>query len=449
MIELKPGVELWKHQKLAVEWLVEKRQALLAAKMRTGKTLAALAACSELGVSRILVVTTKRGVQVWADEIEKFTNASYVQLDGDESVASKAQKIWGKENIVILNYDILWREPIHAAILIDSFEAVIMDESHRIKATNSKVSKAAAKLSQKIPIRFALTGTPMPNGPMDIFGQARFINKNSFGTGMLNSFNRFRARYAELLPIGGVQGVYKIIGYKNMDEFNNFMNQFTMQISDDVLDMPDQVFTDVPVILPKKVWEMYKTLNKESLVELESGPLTVDNTLVKTTRLAQIAGGFLAGQFVHDEKIKIVEELIESMPNEPFIIFCRFTDEINALYNRLSIKNGYKVARLTGKHNTLADFQNLNANIILVQINAGAEAISLVQSGYVINYSVGYSLGVFEQAMARPRGAGQTRDRIFYYNLIAKGTIDEAIYKAIKTKGNIRDAIFEQIRSIE
>ena len=96
---------------------------------------------------------------------------------------------------------------------------------------------------------------------------------------------------------------------------------------------------------------------------------------------------------------------------------------------------------LSGRENNLEAWQQGGADILGVQIQAGGVGISLVRARYCIYYSVGFSLGDYEQSLARVHRPGQNQS-VIYYHLVAGGTVDEKVYDALQKRRKVIDEIF-------
>lgn len=443
-------VNLWQHQLAMVQYMNERDYGLIAAGMRTGKTLTALTYIDQQNFNLSLVVTTGKGIKVWQDEISKYFPSFQTVVLASGSSTIKARQISAivnpEKTIILVNYESVWRNQIFMALVKSGLVCIILDESHKIKAHNSMVSKGLHKLGRIAKKRFCMTGTPLPNSPLDIFGQARFLNEELFtieGKRLLRSFNAFKDRYTIQQPYGTIKIVR---GYKNIKELHEIMDTFTFRVeSAAVLDLPDAVHINKYVELSDKARNIYDELNHEMFVELETGILTADNALVKALRLQQITGGFADHTQIDISKIEVLNDIINSLePDEPLVIFSRFTDEISAMQGSL-----FSTSVLSGIYNELEDWKQGKTRILIVQIRTGSEAINLSRANKVVFYSNDYSAGVYEQALARVAGHDQIADKVTYYHLISANTIDEAIQDALLNKKKIKDSIMKNIRSYD
>jgi SNF2 family DNA or RNA helicase len=441
---------LWDHQKAIVSYMRDHSYGLIAASPRTGKTLSTFAYIDETGY-RTLILTTKKGLQVWQNEFNEFVRQQTIVVLGEKSSSANAKKLSNNPDarIVVVNYESFWRGAILSLLIHRGFDAIIADEGHYLKSNNSKVSKHAYILGKGIPHRFILTGTPLPNSPMDLFGQARFLDDKLFmfdGVKYLKAFYKFRARYANLYSVA--PNVFAIASYKNLAELNQVMASFTYRVdSTEVFDLPEAMHTKQYVTLSEKAMDTYNSFADELILDIDKSIITADNVLVKATKLQQIAGGFVFDdehdiKHVHDDKIQAVKNILADI-KEPVVIFARYSAEVYNLWVHLT--QDYSVGILDGKHNELANWQNGEKDILIVQIDTGSEAISLVRAAHVIYYSVTYSLGKFEQSMMRVSGPKQKASKLFYYYIIAAHTIDEDIYDALQSKTDVKNKVMKSL----
>jgi SNF2 family DNA or RNA helicase len=110
---------------------------------------------------------------------------------------------------------------------------------------------------------------------------------------------------------------------------------------------------------------------------------------------------------------------------------------------RVSEMMGRSYFELSGESKELTQWQDDDTGSVLgVQIQSGSLGVSMVRSRYAVFYSLGFSLGDYQQALARPHRPGQTRP-VTYYHLVADGTVDQKVYKALQAKKNVIEAILE------
>jgi SNF2 family DNA or RNA helicase len=431
-------LELWPHQREAVSTALAKRRVLWDMGMGTGKTRAALAVFLESGAKLALVIAPRAVCRVWSHQAGE--DVAMVLDTG--SVASKLERARAdaqRPRVWVINYESAWREPMAGWLLKQPFDLLILDEAHKLKSPGGKASRFCARLSARIPRVLALTGTPLPQGPMDAYGLYRAIDPQVFGT----NFLRFRNQYAVM---GGYEN-RQIIGYKNTEDFAIKFDSRRYAASRDVLTLPPAVHAEIPLTLPPGVMRTYRRLEVDLIAEVGAGVVTAANALVKLLRLQQITSGFLQDDggniaTLHDAKAEALAEILDGLPaDEPLVVFARFHRDLDAIARVAP----HGCLELSGRRNQLADWQACKAPVLAVQIGAGAEGVDLTRSCRAVFWSLGFSLAQYEQALARTHRPGQDRT-CFYHHLIVSGSVDEKVYRALRDKRNVIEYVLSHLK---
>lgn len=445
--------EAWKHQKDALEYTISHPQSLLAMGMGTGKSRVIVDLIDKLQAKRTLIVCPKSVLLVWPRQFEIHASQPVaVEILKGPSVAAKTSQCkqmldWASQTdsrlALVVNYDSAWREPLGPVLLKTPWNLVVLDESHRIKAPGSKVSwffKALGKLNVR---KCCLTGTPMPNSPLDIYGQYRFLDSRIFGT----SFALMRNNYAVM---GGFEN-RQVVSFKNKADFHRRYASIAFQVSRDVLDLPAEVHIERPFELSASARKIYRELEEEFISEVDSGIVTVSNALVKLLRLQQITSGWLSDDEgnpnrVDRGKAEVLEDVLEDLePRESVVVFCRFRRDLDAVREIAgSMDPPRKTLELSGRVNELAEWQAGGGDVLAVQIQAGGVGIDLTRARYCVFYSIGFSLGDYEQACARVHRPGQTRS-VSFIHLLALDTVDQKVYDALSRKRSVIEEILSGI----
>lgn len=437
----------WLHQSRAYWFARQLPAAMLAMEMGTGKTKVTVDVISNRDdIQRVLVVCPKSVISVWKKEIQKHSTLEIGVLSlYAESVKAKTEAAkcflgaYPSKKVIIINYESVWREPFNEWALKQDWDLVVLDESHRIKSPGGAASRYCARLGQKARNRMCLTGTPMPHSPLDIYAQYRFLDPGIFGT----SFTKFRDHYAVMGGYGG----YEILGYKNQEEMNQKMFSIGFRASKDILDLPEFVDLERSVQLRKGTREIYNDVEADFYTEVEKNTVTAANALTKLLRLQQITSGFIktdAGEIipVDDGKEKALGDVLEDIPQgEPVVVFCRFQYDLNII-KKVTKDSGRRYAELSGRKNELEKWQSGEVEIIGVQIQAGGVGVDLTRSCYAIYFSLGFSLGDYEQSRARVHRPGQKRS-VKYIHLITQNTVDEKVYEALSERKDVVETILE------
>lgn len=465
-LPIRSKTEAWKHQVKAFWRAFYNPGFMLALDMGTGKSKVAVDLVVNRDDRKVLIVCPKAVIDVWPKQFalhaaEDF-NPLILKLNGGETVelkaglALKAAQESFQQNrplVVIVNYDIVYREPLDEALLEIDFDCVIADESHKIKTPGSKSSMFMARIGRRVKHRLALTGTPMPNSPMEIYAQYRFVDSTVFGPrfkGYVGQDERGRQVYKPGFCDDFVEAFDdygKPIRYKNMRLLNAKIYRIAERVkSTDVLDLPPVEHIEYYFDMSAKARRLYRDLDKKFAAELTEGEgMTVTQKVTALLRFAQLTGGYAKlddGSTVQVDtgKRDLLSDLLDGLePNEPAVVFCRFHEDLETVHEVCS-ELGRKSLELSGRRNELQAWQDGGAPVLAVQIQSGGAGVDCTRAAHVFYYSVGYSNGDYEQSLKRSDRPGQTRP-VRFYHLLANDSVDIDIMKALVAKTNIVGAV--------
>lgn len=442
----------WRHQLQAYWFAFGKRAAMLAMGMGTGKSKVAVDLMVNAEDDRVLICCPRSVLGVWRREIERHARDHFdvLVLDGTQSVKRKAEIAKKhiaratKPCVVVINYESA-RAPAFAnwACTV-TWSRVIADESHRLKGAKAKQSKSMYEIGRRARHRLCLTGTVMPHSPMDVFGQYRFLDSSIFGT----SYHRFRSHYA----ISGHFGCDHIVAYKNQDQMADLMRPVTFEcrMEDTEIELPEACHNERTVELSKDAARVYRELEGEMIADIQYDVITAANALVKLLRLQQITSGFCEtdNEVLHEfgtEKATALEEILEGI-TEPAVVFCRFRRDlatVREIVNRLGLRYG----ELSGEQKDLTSHATMrdDVDVMGVQVQSGGVGVDLTRACYAIYWNHPWSLGEYEQSLARVHRPGQTRP-VVYYHLLTAGTVDEVVFKALAKKKDVVDVVLNYLR---
>jgi hypothetical protein len=81
-----------------------------------------------------------------------------------------------------------------------------------------------------------------------------------------------------------------------------------------------------------------------------------------------------------------------------------------------------------------------------VQIQSGGAGVDFSRAAFCVYYSTGFSLANYLQSVKRLHRPGQTRP-VRYYHLVARGTVDEVVYKSLEAKQGIIESVLCYLKS--
>lgn len=459
---------LWPHQIAAVEFAADRPGTMLAMQMGTGKTLCAIHLMDEVwGTWTALVLCPKAVVPVWGREFAKHTTGRQWVLWPDPANVSRTMKLSVAKRVAelraaraaafqarrpfvaVVNYEAAHQGLMGEALLELRWQVLVLDECHRLKAPGGVTSRFCSRLSDRVPQRLGLTGTPMPHSPLDIYAQMRAIDKRVYGV----SNALFKARYARFGGYGGQE----VIGYKNLDDLHSRMYGITFRVrADEVLSLPEITEITQTCELGADGQRAYNAMANALRVELETGVLTAKNGMVKLLRLSQITGGHVRmddGQLtnIDSAKARLLAEVLADLspfepgePSEPVVVFAHFHTELDTVHS-VAANLGLTSAELSGRRNELAEWQDGKATVLAVQESAGGLGVDMTRARYALYYSHGWSLGDYEQSRARIHRPGQTRP-VTIIHLVASNTVDEVVLRALAHKQKVVDMVIDDLR---
>ncbi len=343
---------------------------------------------------------------------------------------------------IVINYESLWRDPFAQWALKQPWGLIICDESHRIKKPSGKASMFCARLRTKAANRLALTGTPMPHSPLDIYGQFRYLDNRILG----NSYHAFKQHYSVL---GGFQNK-QVVAFRNMEQLEGLMRTITFRVSKDVLDLPPETHVTYHCTLGPDAWRAYQSLERDFVAQVEAGLITAANAMVKLLRLQQITGGSVKtddnryAQVDRSKQNLLADTLEDIGQDEPVVVFCRFHADLDAVH-QAAADMGCSSMELSGRRDELKRWQDGEAQVLAVQISAGGVGVDLTRARYSIYYSLSFSLGEYDQSLSRTHRPGQTRP-VTHIHLVARGTVDEKIIRALEQRAEVIESILKQIK---
>lgn len=440
----------WQHQREAADFALQRKKAMLCVPMGGGKSLSAIIAALESDSRSIVILCPVSVVGVWRREFARHAPGAFTVLCPDGTVAQKAERAAvaigaaearGQRFALVVNYESAWRKPLNAMLVGRVWDLLILEESHRIKAPHGKASKFATELARCCRRRLALTGTPAPHSPLDLFAQARAIDPGVFGW----SFVSFRNRYA----VVDEQFPSKVRRWINREELQQKFRGLAYECKlDGALDVPECTDQTIPVVLGPKARKLYDKLEAELWAEVESGEVTVSNALTRLLRLQQIASGYVPtddGNMIEvdDAKRSALADLIEDVPSDvPVVVFCRFVRDLDAV-EAVAKAAGREYGEVSGRRKDgLSPQAEMMPSIRLlgVQIAAGGVGVDFTAAGIGIYYSMGFSLSDYLQSKARLHRPGQLR-HVTFIHLIAENTVDEKILVAIENRQNLIETV--------
>ena len=422
-------VKLFNHQSEALNVTADKNRVAYYHDMGLGKTFTGGEKLIQLGKSVNLVICQKSKIADWIDHFKSnYANCHVLDLTDPKQfnlLADRSYKIFldHAPEIYVINYELAFRRP-ELAKLTDF--TLLLDESSLIQNEQAKRSKFILKKLKPANV-ILLSGTPTGGKYENLWSQMRLLGWDISKTTYWNTYIDYHFE-----DMGGFP-VRMIDGYKNVDRLKRKMREYGCHFlkTEDVLELPDQIFTTVRVPVSKE----YRKFRKDKVVEVDGVQLVGDNTLTKMLYERQLCGQYSKA------KLEAFRDLVESTEDR-LIVFYNFTSELHAMYSLEGVVDR-PMSLVNGSYKNLGSYEDANNSITFIQYQAGAMGLNLQKANKIIYYSPPLSSELYEQSKKRINRIGQNRT-CYYYNLTVTGSIEERIYKTLAMRKDFTEKLFEE-----
>lgn len=444
-----------KYQEFAYEKMLDLNKCGLFLDMGLGKTVTTLTAIDELmfnrfDISRVLVIAPLRVAQTtWPDEIQKWDHLRHLKIS--KILGSAKQRrlaLYTEADIYIINREnVCWlcNELSSGVGNAWLFDMVVIDELSSFKSAKSARFRALRKLIPRSNRVVGLTGTPSPNGLIDLWAQLYLLDQ---GDRLGKTLTSYRERF--FLP--DKRNAQTIFNYKLKDDSEDIIKSrisdicFSMK-SEDYLDLPARTDITQEVLLNPKEMSVYKEFeaNAYKLFE-ESKEVTAVNAAALTGKLLQYANGamYLENKdyvITHDNKLNALEEIVELSQGQPILCFYSFISDLERIKKRIPF------ARKLDTPEDQSDWNEGKIPLLLAHPASAGHGLNIQTGGSIIVwFGLTWSLELYQQANARLHRQGQT-NKVFIHHLIAKNTVDEDVLMALQNKADIQEAVLAAVKA--
>ena len=456
-------------QQIAVPHLLQTPYAGLFMDPGMGKTLAVIETLDVLREKKLhyraVIVSTLRAAQfVWGVEPgNEFDKWGYkftrVVLTGARKLKQWEAIKRNEFEIIVTNYESLpfiaerWRE------VKDIYRVLVFDESTKVKTPRAQRSKCAAAIAPSAVRHIILTGTPAPQGLIDLFGQAYVMD---MGAALGKYISNYRRTYFEPagMPIY-VPSMKRTIPSDWVPQ-KDAEQRILARLSPSVVHFPDstnnklappQMLT-LEVVLPAKARTIYEREEAQVAVALENGNevITLSSASTALTRLRQIASGGLylhdeatgkrETRHIHNEKSEAIAQLVESLQGKPLLVAYEFQHDLDRLLGVL----GKTTPRIGTRNDAevMAAFNAGHIPVLLAQSSSVAHGVNLQAAcSHIAWHSLTYNLETYLQFNKRVHRLGQFR-QVRIYHVIARETCDVDIFNALMGKHATQASILKE-----
>lgn len=446
----------------ALNWALSHQHCGLILDPGFGKTSVTLAAISELihaqEVHRVIVVAPMRVAQTtWPNEVEKWSDFEHLNVydlcEWDE--ANRTRILRDKSiQIVTINPESLEKIILHPEFKKFGFDMLVVDESTKFKDSQTRRFKKLKPLLHHFKRRIILTGTMVPNGLQDLFGQVYLLDQ---GKRLGEYITHFRQRY-----------MFQIPG----KPFEYFMNPLAaVQIYDRVKDilirkswaerpgeLPELKKSFIEVAYPEKHRSQYRQMESEYIAKVEDQTIIAGNAAVAGIKLRQFANGFAyrtepdvekslaTGKpqflrhvdYIHDEKVQALVELVAEMQGRPLLVAYEFEEDARRILE--AIPSAVDLGKCPNLKAVMYDFNKGTIPVAIGHPASIGHGLNLQEACQTICfYNPIWNLEHYIQFIARVWRRGSPFPYVMVHHIVCAGTRDMKVADALKAKEVVQE----------
>jgi SNF2 family DNA or RNA helicase len=448
--------ELWDHQKISIERARTEPHVALFHEPGLGKTRTAIEILREdfnqhKSIAKTLILCPLSTCKQWKKAFSVYSKIDERKIQALTGPGkTRVRAMANDPKIIITNFESVQIKDFYAELLRWSPEIVIGDESHRLKDSASVRAKKIYPLFHAARRRFILTGTPVLNSLLDIFGQYKALDPTLFGS---NFFN-FRTSYFYDKNKGMPQHLY-FPDWRPLPDASEKIAAVIAKTAvhakkSECLDLPDLVSVIVPVEMSLDQLKTYHQMEKEFVAELKDVTSIAEFAMTKTLRLQQILAGFVSESsdkepawFDGCTRLNALRETLESLGGEQCIIWTNFVPTYAKIADCCE-KLGLSYSLLTGlqsiseKEASIASFNSGKTRVIISNPSAGGTGVDGLQvAKYAVYYTRSFNAADYYQSRDRNhRGGSET-----HFHLTVENSMDEVVCNALLNKQKIGDKL--------
>lgn len=458
------------YQLSAVEFIISHPYCGVFLDLGLGKTVSTLTAINYLmndycEINSVLVIAPKRVAEsVWQEEAEKWEHLQHLRFS--KIIGTQKQRIAAvmetKADIYIISRDnIAWLCALYGGGKLP-FDMVVVDELSSFKSYKSIRFKALRGARPYLKRLVGLTGTPAPNGLIDLWPQIYLMDR---GDRLEKTISRYREKYFRPGQTNG----HVVYSYNLMSDSEQLIHKRIEDIcismkADDYLEMPLRTDNYIKLRMPDDIKKQYDDFEKNKVLDMfkpeqkyleetdkwinEPAEINAVNAAALSNKLLQFANGAIYDENkkvfpIHDIKLDALKEIIEDANGQSVLVAWTYQFDRDRILDYLK---KYKPRELK----TNKDIEDWNAGKIQVMLAHPASAghgLNLQAGGNIIVwFGQTWSLELYQQFNARLYRQGQQKGVVIHH-LIMQGTHDEDVIQAIKAKDRKQNALMDSIKA--
>lgn len=434
------------YQERGVQFIKDVEKSALFLDMGLGKTLTSLTAISDLSdsleINKTLIIAPLRVANTtWHKELKNWEHTNHLTYSictGSEK--ERLQALMRNVDIYIINREnVKWLVEHYKTKW--PFDMVVIDESSSFKSAQSQRWKALRKVMPYVDRMVQLTGTPAPNGLMDLYAQIYLLDT---GARLGRNMTAFKSRFFESDYMG-----YKYTPRPGADnKIYSLIDDVVMTMrAEDYLQLPDRIDLVQSVTLPAKLKDQYDVLEREFIAEIDNTELAVFNAAALANKLLQFSNGAAYTDEhknwveLHNGKIEALKDIVEDNQGENILVAYNYKTDLERL------KKAFPDAVVLDKAGEAVEkWNNGEIKMLFAHPASAGHGLNLQHGGsMIVWFGLNWSLELYQQFNGRLHRQGQTKP-VRIIHLVAQGCIDEKVMKAIEAKAKTQDELLNYLK---
>lgn len=441
------------YQEIAIEKIYDTPKSGLFLDMGLGKTVITLTAAEDLiynrfEVNKVLVIAPLRVAEdTWSRESEKWDHLKHLKISKILGNTTQRRRALATEaDIYIINREnVVWLTNELSQIGNGwDFDMVVIDELSSFKSAKAQRFRALKKYITRSERVVGLTGTPAPNGLIDLWSQIYLLDG---GERLGKTITGYRERY--FTP--GQRNQTTIFNYKPKPEAELTINEKISDIcismrAEDWLEMPERLDNIQSVKLTQKEMQGYEKFERDSYLQFIEGEVTAASAAALTNKLLQYSNGAVYlpdGGYVltSDIKLETLEEIIDVSNGKPILCFYSYKHDLERIQKR------FKFAKKLETSKDIEAWNNGEIQLLLAHPAGAGHGLNLQAGGNIIVwFGLTWSLELYQQANARLYRQGQ-ENAVIIHHLITEGTADEKVLMSLQGKKDVQDDLLNSLKA--
>ena len=397
----------------------------------TGKSYMSIGSYVKSECSKLLIICLAPKVSDFVEDGEAFG----LKITALNKGTKKNRELLSESNNVAISFESSWRLT-ELLKWVDKDTFIIIDESHKVGVSKSKVTKFVMQLSKKAKYTYLCTATPVSNGKLENWYSQLYI---------ANVFRKPKKEFEQLFVIKQMRQIgpmrfMDIVGYQNEYLLKQMIEEASVNYKRDKDYLPQDY------VYKTKKPAYYNKLKKNRIYQDHYGNIIeLDNSSNLFNRLRQVSHGFLEGVHkpVSKEPFERLETILETHNNERVVIFYNYRAEFLMLTELLT-----KLKRPFGVYNgdlkKLNNFKEYENGVVLAQYKSASTGINdFVISNVTVFNSMPLSSTEYLQAKGRTDRHGQEKTPL-YYHIIPDTPIEKKIFETVTNGKDFTNEMIEE-----